>query len=171
MTDNTVTVPLAHYMATVKALVKQIRLNDELRAEIRDYEAAFDQVAKDAVNEDNAAWWLKQSANDVDEPIPYTITDAAPNFSTTTTDPSTTQTYTLTETAAILNRQGIDTGQNRLKTFLNTGIAWTDHYGEPREIAADYLVMTERANPSRDAVVRVTPEGINELERVMNVAV
>lgn len=107
-------------------------------------------------------------SGDVDSPVPYTITEPAPDFSNTTEDPLT---YSLAEAAAILGRQGIDTGQNKLKKFLNTGIAWTDAFGTPRGIAGDYLVETEPANPSRDAVVRITPEGVNELERVLNVAV
>lgn len=80
-------------------------------------------------------------------------------------------THTLREAADILNQQGIDTGQNRLKDFLNTGIAWTDHFGTPREIANEYLVLTDKANPTRDAVVRVTPLGVSELARVMKMAI
>lgn len=106
---------------------------------------------------------------DVDSPIPYTITEQAPDFSSNPEDEP--LTYSLAEAAAILNRQGIDTGQNKLKKFLNTGICWTGAFGTPRGIAGDYLVETEPANPSRDAVVRITPEGVNELERVLNVAV
>lgn len=107
-------------------------------------------------------------AGDIDSPIPYTIAEPAPDFSNTTKEPAT---YSLAEAAAILNQQGIDTGQNKLKKYLNTGICWTDAYGTPRGIAGDYLVETEPANPSRDAVVRITLEGVNELERVLNVAV
>ena len=291
MTDSTV--PSSHYISTVKALVKMIEQNDELRGELRDYEDAFEQLTKDAHNAENAASWLsagsgeavKESVRsafnqlssdeivdlardipddahlyedqepvnvphwslfhlgegeqpidkplsfyqqaiayhqmqlkeatraagnltgvygldrteeladlgaqirgiprqdvtydtqaiadalvaDADEPIPYTITEPAPDFSNTTEDEP--LTYSLAEAAAILNRQGIDTGQNKLKKFLNTGICWTDAFGTPRGIAGDYLVETEPANPSRDAVVRITPEGVNELERVLNVAV
>ncbi|AXQ51878.1 hypothetical protein KDJ57_gp67 [Gordonia phage Catfish] len=79
--------------------------------------------------------------------------------------------FTLRDTAAILNRQGIDTGQNRLFEYLNTGIAWTDAEGTPRAIADGFLTLIEPANPSRRAVVRVTPEGVNELVRVMAKAV
>ncbi|MEU2002006.1 hypothetical protein ACH47B_13025 [Rhodococcus sp. NPDC019627] len=79
--------------------------------------------------------------------------------------------YTLREAAEILNQQGIDTGQNRLKNFLNTGIAWTDGFGSPRPVADKYLVETDKANGHRPAVVRVTPEGVSELARVMGMAV
>lgn len=206
MSDSTV--PSSHYISTVKALVKMIEQNDELRGQLRDYEDAFEQLTKDAHNAENAAAWLaggsgealKESVRsafsqlssdeivdlardlpgddllpsgpvvhyNVDAPVPYTITEPAPDFSNTTEEPAT---YSLAEAAAILNRQGIDTGQNKLKKFLNTGIAWTDAFGTPHGIAGDYLVETEPANPSRDAVVRITPEGVNELERVLNVAV
>ncbi|MBY4212842.1 hypothetical protein HQO42_14725 [Rhodococcus fascians] len=205
MSDSTV--PAEHYMSTVKALVKLINKVDELEGQLRDYEDAFEQLAKDAHNEDNASWWLSDAgieavqnsfgadaggraysadeiramdehadsqsregwAGDVDSPIPYTIAEPAPDFSNTATEEP--GTYSLAETAAILGRQGIDTGQNKLKKYLNEGICWTDAYGTPRGIAGDYLIETEPANPSRDAVVRVTPEGVNELERVLNVAV
>ncbi len=176
MTDSTV--PAEHYMSTVKALVKLVNKVDELECQIRDYEDAFEQLTKDAANESNASWWLSDAGieavqnsfgADADEPIPYTITEQAPDFSSTSEDEP--LTYSLAEAAAILGRQGIDTGQNKLKKFLNTGIAWTDAFGTPRGIAGDYLIETEPANPSRDAVVRITPEGVNELERVLNVAV
>lgn len=175
MSENTV--PVEHYISTVKAMVKLVNKVDELEGQLRDYEDAFEQLAKDAHNEDNASWWLSDAGieavqnsfgADADQPIPYTITEPAPDFSNTAEEPAT---YSLAEAAAILNRQGIDTGQNKLKKFLNTGIAWTDAFGTPRGIAGDYLVETEPANPSRDAVVRITPEGVNELERVLNVAV
>lgn len=80
-------------------------------------------------------------------------------------------TYTLREAAELLNQEGIDTGQNRLKDFLNNGICWTDHYGTPREVADEFLVLADRANPTRDAVVRVTPLGVSELARVMKLAI
>lgn len=204
MTDSTV--PAEHYISTVKAMVTLVNKVDELEGQLRDYEDAFEQLAKDAHNEDNASWWLSDAgieavqnsfgadtshiplsddeiramddhafgqsqegwAGDVDSPVPYTIAEPAPDFSNTADQPAT---YSLAEAAAILNRQGIDTGQNKLKKFLNTGICWTDAFGTPRGIAGDYLVETEPANPSRDAVVRITPEGVNELERVLNVAV
>lgn len=215
MTDSTV--PSSHYISTVKALVKMIEQNDELRSQLRDYEDAFEQFVKEAADYENALSWLstqaiKRGLDDVaagrvheapdwlaeelnaddaadlgrdirdddllpscpvvhysvDEPIPYTITEPSPDFSNTAEEPAT---YSLAEAAAILSRQGIDTGQNKLKKYLNEGICWTDAYGTPRGIAGDYLVETEPANPSRDAVVRITPEGVNELERVLNVAV
>lgn len=56
MSDSTV--PSSHYISTVKALVKMIEQNDELRGELRDYEDAFEQLAKDAHNAENAASWL-----------------------------------------------------------------------------------------------------------------
>lgn len=206
MSDSTV--PTEHYISTVKAMVTLVNKVDELEGQLRDYEDAFEQLAKDAHNAENAASWLlagsgeavKESVRSafdqlssdeiadlardipdgdllpsgpvvhysVDEPIPYTITEPAPDFSNTAEEPAT---YSLAEAAAILSRQGIDTGQNKLKKFLNTDICWTDAFGTPRGIAGDYLVETEPANPSRDAVVRITPEGVNELERVLNVAV
>lgn len=204
MSDSTV--PTEHYISTVKAMVTLVNKVDELEGQLRDYEDAFEQLAKDAHNEDNASWWLSDAgieavqnsfgaapydrtysadeiremdehaaaqsqdgwSGDVDSPVPYTIAEPAPDFSNTADQPAT---YSLAEAAAILNRQGIDTGQNKLKKFLNTGICWTDAFGTPRGIAGDYLVETEPANPSRDAVVRITPEGVNELERVLNVAV
>ena len=204
MSDSTV--PTEHYISTVKAMVTLVNKVDELEGQLRDYEDAFEQLAKDAHNESNASWWLSDAgieavqnsfgadagyrdysadeiramdehadaqsrdgwSGDVDSPVPYTIAEPAPDFSNTAEEPAT---YSLAEAAAILNRQGIDTGQNKLKKFLNTGICWTDAFGTPRGIAGDYLVETEPANPSRDAVVRITPEGVNELERVLNVAV
>ncbi|KAA0021832.1 hypothetical protein [Antrihabitans cavernicola] len=106
--------------------------------------------------------------NEWDETEGYgPLTFLRPLFS----DPEPTKTYTLSETAEILGRQGIDTGQNRLKRFLNEGIAWTDHFGEPRGCADGMLVLTDCANRHRKGVVRVTPEGVNELVRVMNVAI
>ena len=177
MSDSTV--PSEHYIATVKALVKLVNRVDELEGQIRDYEDAFEQFTKDAHNAENAEWWLSDAGIEAvqnafganaDEPIPYTITEPAPDFSSATNPEN--FTYSLAEAAAILQRQGIDTGQNRLKAFLNEGICWTDGMGALRKnVAEDYLVETESANPSRDAVVRVTPEGVNELVRVMNVAI
>ncbi|WP_155293659.1 hypothetical protein [Rhodococcoides fascians] len=201
MSDSTV--PTEHYISTVKAMVTLVNKVDELEGQLRDYEDAFEQLAKDAHNTENALSWLseqsiKRGLEDVaagrvvsvdlhlededgpladwekdmlaqeDQPVPYTIAEPAPDFSNTAEEPAT---YSLAEAAAILSRQGIDTGQNKLKKFLNTGICWTDAFGTPRGIAGDYLVETEPANPSRDAVVRITPEGVNELERVLNVAV
>ena len=59
MSDSTV--PSSHYISTVKALVKMIEQNDELRSQLRDYEDAFEQLTKDAVNESNASWWLSDA--------------------------------------------------------------------------------------------------------------
>ncbi|AXQ65160.1 hypothetical protein SEA_SCHMIDT_38 [Gordonia phage Schmidt] len=72
-------------------------------------------------------------------------------------------TYSLSETAEILRRNGIETGRNRLYRYLNHGIAWTDGDGSPRAIADGYLVESEPASGSRSAVVRVTPQGVNVL--------
>lgn len=79
-------------------------------------------------------------------------------------------TYTLREAADLLVQAGIDTGQNRLRAYLNEGIAWTDAFGSPRGCAEEFLELVEPANPSRGAVVRVTPVGLSELSRIMNVA-
>ncbi|OZD23864.1 hypothetical protein CH253_08385 [Rhodococcus sp. 06-156-3C] len=68
------------------------------------------------------------------------------------------QLLTLRETAELLSRQGANTGHHRLRRYLNEGIAWTDAYNEPRAGAlGKYLVMTDKPNASRGAVVRVTP--------------
>jgi hypothetical protein len=79
--------------------------------------------------------------------------------------------FSLSEAAEILAQRGIDTGQRRLKDFLNTGIAWTDHFNLPRECASEYLRVVKAPSPNRDAVVRITAEGVDELARVMRVAV
>lgn len=99
--------------------------------------------------------------------VDYPVTEVLPDEA----EPAEPVTYTLRETAELLNQQNIDTGQNRLKNFLNTGICWTDGFGAPRPIADKYLVETDKANKHRPAVVRVTPEGVSELARVMGMAV
>lgn len=81
------------------------------------------------------------------------------------------RTYSLIEASELLSQYGIDTGQRRLKDFLNTGIAWTDHFNRPRPIAAEYLEIVKQESPNRDAVVRITAEGVEELARVMRMAV
>lgn len=81
--------------------------------------------------------------------------------------PEETRSYSLSEAAQLLAQYGIDTGQRRLKDFLNTGIAWTDHYNRPREVASGFLEVVKQESPNRDAVVRITPEGVEELARVM----
>ncbi|URM87372.1 hypothetical protein SEA_BANQUO_42 [Gordonia phage Banquo] len=75
--------------------------------------------------------------------------------------------YTLSEAAHQLGERGIETGRNRLYRFLNEGIAWTDGDGSPRPAADGYLIVAEPASGSRSAVVRVTPEGVAELARVL----
>jgi len=75
--------------------------------------------------------------------------------------------YSLSEASQLLAQYGIETGQRRLKDYLNTGIAWTDHYNRPREAATRFLEVVKQESPNRDAVVRITPEGVEELARVM----
>lgn len=82
-------------------------------------------------------------------------------------DPEAYVSYSLSEAAQMLSQYGIETGQRRLKQYLNTGIAWTDHYNRPRECATGYLEVVKQDSPGRDAVVRITPEGLDELVRVM----
>ncbi|ANA85589.1 hypothetical protein BH760_gp69 [Gordonia phage Splinter] len=78
--------------------------------------------------------------------------------------------FSLAEAAHQLAEQGIDTGRNRLYRYLNEGIAWTDGEGSPRPAADGYLIVAEPASGSRSAVVRVTPEGVAALARVMGSA-
>lgn len=59
MSDSTV--PTEHYISTVKAMVTLVNKVDELEGQLRDYEDAFEQLAKDAHNEDNASWWLSDA--------------------------------------------------------------------------------------------------------------
>ncbi|ASN69215.1 hypothetical protein 7S3_37 [uncultured Caudovirales phage] len=71
--------------------------------------------------------------------------------------------YKLEQVVSILHSEGIDTGLRRLKQYLNTGICWTDGFNNPRECAADFLVVVKKSSPGRDAVVRVTVAGVAKL--------
>ncbi|MBM4640670.1 hypothetical protein GS451_23985 [Rhodococcus hoagii] len=75
--------------------------------------------------------------------------------------------YSLSEVVTILHSEGIDTGQRRLKQYLNTGICWTDGFNNPRECATDFLVVVKKSSPGRDAVVRVTVAGVAKLVELM----
>ncbi|ORL77802.1 hypothetical protein A5N75_08200 [Prescottella equi] len=75
--------------------------------------------------------------------------------------------YSLSEVVTILHSEGIDTGQRRLKQYLNTGICWTDGFNNPRECATDFLVVVKKSSPGRDAVVRVTAAGVAKLVELM----
>lgn len=79
--------------------------------------------------------------------------------------------YSLIEAAEQLQARGIDTGQHKLKQYLNEGICWTDGINSPRPCADGYLWEDEPPRYGRDAVVRITEDGINELARVMGLAV
>lgn len=80
-------------------------------------------------------------------------------------------TYSLNDAVAILRSEGIDTGQRRLKKYLNESICWTDGFNNPRESATDYLEVVKQASPERDAVVRVTAAGVAVLVATMKKAV
>ncbi|PTR30638.1 hypothetical protein C8K36_102491 [Rhodococcus sp. OK519] len=75
--------------------------------------------------------------------------------------------YRLEQVVTILHSEGINTGLRRLKQYLNTGVCWTDGFNNPREGAADYLVVVKKSSPGRDAVVRVTVAGVAKLVELM----
>lgn len=79
-------------------------------------------------------------------------------------------TYSVFEAVDHLKHHGVDTNSIRLCQFLNTGAAWTDGLGYPRECAAEYLAVEGGPGVVRP-VVRFTPVGLAELVRIMKVAV
>lgn len=70
---------------------------------------------------------------------------------------------TLAVAARFLQDLGVDTGRNRLYRYLNEGISWTDGTNTPRPCADGFLVVAEPATEGRNAVVKVTPAGIDAL--------
>lgn len=75
--------------------------------------------------------------------------------------------YSLSEVVTILRSEGIETGQRRLKQYLNKGVCWTDGFNLPRECASEFLVVVKQASPGRDAVVQVTAAGVAKLVELM----
>jgi len=82
-------------------------------------------------------------------------------------------TYSVFEAVDHLKHHGIDTDAIRLHRFLNTGAAWTDGFGFPRECVSEYLIAGDSmASVSPVPVeLRFTPVGLAELVRIMKVAV
>lgn len=76
-------------------------------------------------------------------------------------------TYSVFEAVDHLKHHGVDTNSIRLHRFLNTGAAWTDGFGFPRECVSEYLV----AGDAMPIELRFTPAGLAELVRIMKVAV
>ncbi|MFE5790674.1 hypothetical protein [Rhodococcus erythropolis] len=76
-------------------------------------------------------------------------------------------TYSVFETVDHLKHHGVDTDAIRLHRFLNTGAAWTDGFGFPRDCVSEYLV----AGDAMPIELRFTPAGLAELVRIMKVAV
>ncbi|WP_378734973.1 hypothetical protein [Nocardia brasiliensis] len=76
-------------------------------------------------------------------------------------------TYTLRETAELLQRHGVDTGQHRLKAQL-CQLGWVDAHNVPTGAPAGSLVLVSPEREGRHAVVRVTPEGLNRLRDVLS---
>ncbi|WP_405159859.1 hypothetical protein OG203_25785 [Nocardia sp. NBC_01499] len=72
------------------------------------------------------------------------------------------ETYTLREAAELLQRNGLDIGQHRLKSRLYQ-LGWVDERNVPTAAPLGALVLASPVRDNRDAVVRVTPEGLNRL--------
>ncbi|QTR98400.1 hypothetical protein J6K27_003531 [Rhodococcus qingshengii] len=76
-------------------------------------------------------------------------------------------TYSVFEAVDHLKHHGVDTNAVRLHRFLNTGAAWTDGFGFPRDCVSEYLV----AGDAMPIELRFSPAGLAELVRIMKVAV
>ncbi|WP_280440956.1 hypothetical protein [Nocardia brasiliensis] len=72
------------------------------------------------------------------------------------------ESFSLREAAELLQRNGIDIGQHRLKARLHH-LGWVDDRNVPAAAPLGALVLTSPARDGKAAVVRVTPEGLNRL--------
>lgn len=84
--------------------------------------------------------------------------------------------YSLRDTAQILVRSGVDTGQNRLARYLKD-IRWTDASGQPYQAQVDAGRLVRRAtggyeNSTGEHIatwqLRITPKGVAELHKRMD---
>lgn len=180
MTEQIISVRKSTVTDALDAMSVLVLENDFLRAVVDGEGCGFDEAS--AIVESGNRLYEDLHT---DEPIPYELTSladvgdlvrgrfdglyeqyAAVPKSGGDDDPL----YTLRETTEILEGRGHkNVGPSRLRAVFNLALAWTDAYNAPRQgIEGKYLVTTEPANPTRDAVVKVTPQGVNAVNAFLN---